>query len=130
MDEAMVLIIDDSDATRRMYAKALTHYGLKVIEATNGGEGVQMANSHRPDVIIMDIAMPVLDAWAAIRLLQASPETAPIPVIALTGHTSPGDREGALQAGFHGFLGKPCEPRRVLAEIRRVVEAARAVERV
>lgn len=130
MDEATVLIIDDSDATRRMYAKALTHYGLKVIEAANGDEGVRMAGQHLPDAILMDIAMPVLDAWDAIRLLQASPETATIPVVALTGHTTQGDREGALQAGFRGFLGKPCEPRRVLEEIRRVIEEARAVERV
>jgi CheY-like chemotaxis protein len=126
----MVLIIDDSDATRRMYAKALTHYGLKVVEATNGAEGVRMAAKHRPDAILMDIAMPVLDAWEAIRILQASPDTAPIPVIALTGHTSPGDRQGALQAGFRGFLGKPCEPRRVLEEIRRVLAESRTMERV
>jgi CheY-like chemotaxis protein len=127
VDEATVLIIDDSDATRRMYAKALTHYGFSVREAANGSEGVRMARMHRPDAILMDIAMPVLDAWDAMRLLLASPETASIPVIALTGHTTDGDREGALAAGFKSFLGKPCEPRRVLEEVRRVIEESRQV---
>lgn len=121
MYEASILIVDDSDATRQMYAKALTFYGFHVLQAANGSEGIRMARKHGPDLILMDIAMPVLDAWEAIRLLKAAPETASIPVVALTGFTSPGDRDGAVEAGFTSFLPKPCEPRRVLEEIRTIL---------
>jgi CheY-like chemotaxis protein len=125
---ARILIVDDSDSTRRMYVKALCHNGYEVIEAANGAEGVRLARIHRPDVILMDIAMPVLDAWEAIRLLKSAEDTAAIPVVALTGHTTEGDREGALEAGFSSFLPKPCEPSRVLEEIRRFTSATEAAK--
>ncbi len=130
MHEATVLIVDDNESSRRMYAKAMQFYGYRVLQAADGADGVRIARAERPDVILMDIAMPVLDAWGALRLLQASPETSAIPVIALTGYTSEGDRAGALEAGFRSFLPKPCEPRRVLEEVRRLTGAGDALERV
>lgn len=130
MHEATVLIVDDNESSRRMYAKALQHYGYRVLQAADGADGVRTARAEVPDVILMDIAMPVLDAWGALRLLKASPETAEIPVVALTGFTSPGDRAGALEAGFTSFLPKPCEPRRVLEEVRRLTGAEDALEHV
>jgi CheY-like chemotaxis protein len=124
------LIVDDNEGSRRMYAKAMQHYGYRVLEAVDGDDGVRVARAERPDIILMDIAMPVLDAWGAMRLLQSSPDTAEIPVIALTGFTSAGDRAGALEAGFRSFLPKPCEPSRVLEEVRRLTGAGDALERV
>src|SRR5690606_9680710 len=100
---ATVLIVDDNVSSRRMYAKAMRHYGYRVLEAGDGAEGVRLARAERPDVILMDIAMPVLDAWGAMRLLRSSPSTSSIPVVALTGFTSAGDRAGALEAGFASF---------------------------
>lgn len=130
MHEATVLIVDDNESSRRMYAKAMEHYGYRVLQAADGAEGVRIAQAERPDVILMDIAMPVLDAWGAMHLLQANPDTAAIPVIALTGFTSAGDRAGALEAGFASFLPKPCEPRRVVEEVRRLTGVDEAIERV
>lgn len=130
MHTATVLIVDDNVSSRRMYAKAMRHYGYRVLEAGDGAEGVRLARAERPDVILMDIAMPVLDAWGAMRLLQSSPSTSSIPVVALTGFTSAGDRAGALEAGFASFLPKPCEPRRVLQEVRRLTGAEGTVELV
>jgi len=128
--KATVLIVDDNESTREMYAKALEFYGFSTLQAEDGAVGVRVAQAENPDIILMDIAMPVLDAWGAIRLLKDSPETAEIPVIALTGHTSSGDREGALEAGFASFLSKPCEPRRLLAEVRRLAGISEANDRV
>jgi CheY-like chemotaxis protein len=125
-----VLIVDDNESSRQMYAKAMQYYGFRVLQAADGADGVRWARAERPDVILMDIAMPVLDAWGALRLLQSSPETASIPVIALTGFTSEGDRAGALKAGFASFLPKPCEPRRVLQEVRRLIGASDTLEHV
>lgn len=130
MSEATVLIVDDNDSSRRMYAKALQHYGYQVLQAADGAEGVSIARAELPDLILMDIAMPVLDAWGAMRLLQDSAETAEIPVIALTGFSSEGDRAGAVKAGFRGFLPKPCEPQRVVAEVQRLIGAKGALEHV
>lgn len=130
MHTATVLIVDDNVSSRRMYAKAMRHYGYRVLEAGDGAEGVRLARAERPDVILMDIAMPVLDAWGAMRLLRSSPSTSSIPVVALTGFTSAGDRAGALEAGFASFLPKPCGPRRVLQEVRRLTGAEGTVELV
>ena len=128
MSEATVLIVDDHESGRKMYAKALQHYGYRVLQAADGAEGVEVARAEKPDLILMDIAMPVLDAWGAMRLLQESAETASIPVVALTGFSSEGDRAGAVKAGFKGFLPKPCEPQRVLEEVRRLIGAPELVE--
>jgi CheY-like chemotaxis protein len=128
VSEATVLIVDDHESGRKMYAKALQHYGYRVLQAADGAEGVEVARAEKPDLILMDIAMPVLDAWGAMRLLQESAETASIPVVALTGFSSEGDRAGAVKAGFKGFLSKPCEPQRVLEEVRRLIGAPELVE--
>jgi CheY-like chemotaxis protein len=128
VSEATVLIVDDHESGRKMYAKALQHYGYRVLQAADGAEGVEVARAEKPDLILMDIAMPVLDAWGAMRLLQESAETASIPVVALTGFSSEGDRAGAVKAGFKGFLPKPCEPQRVLEEVRRLIGAPELVE--
>jgi CheY-like chemotaxis protein len=130
VSEATVLIVDDHESGRKMYAKALQHYGYRVLQAADGAEGVEVARAEKPDLILMDIAMPVLDAWGAMRLLQESAETASIPVVALTGFSSEGDRAGAVKAGFKGFLPKPCEPQRVLEEVRRLIGAPELVEQV
>lgn len=114
-----VLLVEDNEDNRVIYALLLEHSGYQVLEADNGGDGVRMAREHSPDVILMDISIPVMDGWAATRMLKRDPATAAIPVIALTAHALEEHRRQAIAAGCDGYLCKPCEPGLVLQEVRR-----------
>lgn len=118
-----VLLVDDYPDAREMYAEYLQFSGYEVIEAANGMEALQRALDSAPDIILMDLSLPVMDGWEATRRLKSDERTAPIPVVALTGHALAGISEGAKKAGCDAFVTKPCLPEDLVREIRNVLEA-------
>jgi CheY-like chemotaxis protein len=113
-----VLIVEDNFDNRTIYSVLLQHAGYDVIQAPDGAEGVRLATRDHPDVILMDLSMPVLDGWEALKRLKSDPATASIPVFALSAHVLfEGDFDRAIQAGFAGYFTKPVEPKRVLQEL-------------
>jgi CheY-like chemotaxis protein len=119
-----VLIVEDFADAREMYAEYLTYLGYRVITAENGAEAIDKAVAERPDVILMDLSLPVLDGWEATRRLKQHERTKAIPVIALTGNALAGHDEHARKAGCDAFLTKPCLPQDVDREIRRILGVA------
>ena len=124
-DKPLVLVVDDFQDNREMYCEYLAFAGFRVIEAANGREAVDQAFEKLPDVIIMDLSLPVMDGWEATRLLKRDARTRTIPVVALTGHALAGHSKGARDAGCDAFLAKPCLPDQLVAEIRRMLALAR-----
>lgn len=118
-----VLLVDDYPDAREMYAEYLDFSGFDVVEAANGMEALQRAADTAPDIILMDLSLPVMDGWEATRRLKANTRTANIPVVALTGHALAGISEGAKNAGCDAFVTKPCLPEDLVKEIRKVLEA-------
>lgn len=116
-----VLIVEDNEDNRIVYSTILRHHGYRVSEALDGEEGITKARRELPDVILMDISIPLIDGWEVTQTLKREEATSGIPVIALTAHAMPGDRERALKVGCDGYLAKPCEPRAVLAEVNRLI---------
>jgi two-component system cell cycle response regulator DivK len=116
-----VLIVEDNEDNRIVYSTMLRHFGFAVDEAENGAEGILKARTNLPDVILMDIAIPLVDGWEAVQRLKKDPSTAHIPIVALTAHAMPADRERAIQVGCDGYLAKPCEPRAVVEEVKRIL---------
>jgi CheY-like chemotaxis protein len=114
-----ILLVEDHEDNRIVYSTILEHFGYRVLLAGDGAEGVRMARESAPDLVLMDVSIPVMDGWQATATLKADPATARIPVIALTAHALPADRERAREVGCDGYLAKPVEPRRVLEEVRR-----------
>jgi CheY-like chemotaxis protein len=122
MTARKVLIVDDFDDNRAMYAEFLRYSGFEVDEATNGLEAIDKARELLPDVIVMDLSLPVLDGWEATRRLKADSRTAHIPVVALTGHALEGHSQGARAVGCDEFLAKPCLPEKLLETVTRLLE--------
>ncbi len=116
-----VLLVDDYPDAREMYSEYLQFSGFDVVEAANGMEALRRAADDAPDIILMDLSLPVMDGWEATRRLKADQRTAHIPVVALTGHALAGISEGARQAGCDAFVTKPCLPEDLVREIRRVL---------
>ena len=116
-----VLLVEDNEDNRIIYSTVLRHVGYDVIEAQDGVQAIALARSARPDLILMDISIPGIDGWEATRILRLDPGTSAIPIIALTAHALPDDREKAVQMGFTSYLAKPVEPRTVVAEVRRFI---------
>jgi len=123
-----VLLVEDNEDNRTVYRTILEHFGYEVAEARNGEDGVRIAQESRPDLILMDISIPVIDGWEATRILKSGTDTAHIPIIALTAHALATDRAKAEEVGCDGYLAKPCEPRRVVAEVERFIGAGREVQ--
>jgi CheY-like chemotaxis protein len=121
-----ILYVEDNDDNIFMLKSRLTRAGFTVVVATDGAKGVAMAASEKPDVILMDLSLPVLDGWEATRRIKAASETRHIPVIALTAHAMSGDREKALAAGCDDFDAKPVELQRLLDKIRALASSGRA----
>ena len=117
-----VLLVDDYPDAREMYSEYLQYSGFDVIEAGNGIEALQQAAERSPDIILMDLSLPVMDGWEATRRLKADRRTAGIPVVALTGHALAGISEGARRAGCDAFVTKPCLPEDLVKEIRKVLD--------
>ena len=115
----MVLLVEDNEDNRIVYSTILKHFGYEVTEALNGEEGIAKARSEKPDLILMDISIPIIDGWEATQVLKHDPSTKGSPIIALTAHAFASDREKAMEVGCDGYLAKPCEPRAVVAEVQR-----------
>jgi CheY-like chemotaxis protein len=118
-----VLIVDDSLHTRELYTEYLTHRGLRVVSAPEAESGLQLAESLRPDVIVMDIAMPGLNGITATHRLRRGVRTRRIPIIVLTGYAFRAIEEGALEAGANAFLTKPCLPEDLELKIHELLSA-------
>jgi CheY-like chemotaxis protein len=112
-----ILYVEDNDDNIFMLKSRLTRAGHTVVIATDGAQGVAMASNERPDIILMDLSLPVLDGWQATRQIKAAPDTKHIPVIALTANAMAGDREKALAAGCDDYDTKPVELPRLLGKI-------------
>jgi two-component system, cell cycle response regulator DivK len=121
-DRPRVLLVDDYPDAREMYAEYLDFSGFEVIEASNGMEALQRAADAQPDIVLMDLSLPVMDGWEATRRLKADKRTEHIPVVALTGHALAGISEGAKRAGCDAFVTKPCLPEDLVKEIRKVLD--------
>jgi two-component system cell cycle response regulator DivK len=117
-----ILYVDDNDDNVYVLRSRLTRAGFAVVIATDGAQGVAMAAKEQPDLILMDLGLPVLDGWEATRRIKAAPETRHIPVIALTAHAMTGDREKALAAGCDDFETKPVELARLLEKIKALAQ--------
>jgi CheY-like chemotaxis protein len=113
-----ILLVEDNEMNRDMLLRRLKRRGYDVIVAVDGGEGLTMAQSEFPDLILMDMSLPVLDGWEATRRLKAAPDTQSIPIIALTAHAMSGDREKCLAAGCDDYDTKPVEFPRLLEKIQ------------
>src|SRR5260370_39373334 len=116
-----LLLVEDDEVNRDMLSRRLQRRDYEVIIAVNGQEGVTKAQSDSPDVILMDLSLPVLDGWQATRLLKAAPETRSIPIIALTAHAMSADRQAAMAAGCDDYDTKPIELSRLLGKIEEIV---------
>ena|ERR1043165_2734854 len=119
--QTTILLVEDNEDNQEIYRIILAHHGFRVLQAFDGGRGVEMARVHGPDLILMDLTMPVVDGLEATRVLKADPATSAIPIVALTAHTANEDRAAAEAAGCDAFLTKPVEPQRVAAEVRRIL---------
>jgi CheY-like chemotaxis protein len=108
-----------------MYAEHLTLSGFDVLEAGNGADAIADTTAHSPDVVLMDLSLPVMDGWEATRRLKSDTRTSHIPVVALTAHDGSGELERATRAGCDWFVPKPCPPDALIAEIRRVLGTPR-----
>jgi two-component system cell cycle response regulator DivK len=118
----LVLIAEDQSDLRQLYAQELTMSGFDVIEAENGADAISHTTDLGPDVILMDLSLPVLDGWEATRRLKADARTAHIPVVALTAHDGSGELQRATRAGCDWFVPKPCLPHDLIEEVRRVLD--------
>ena len=121
MASPFVLVVEDYPDAREMYSEYLRFSGFRVAEARNGEEALEKAFTLRPDVVLMDLALPLMDGWEATRRLKSDPRTAQILVVALTGHALAGHQEGARRAGCDSFVTKPCLPDELVDEIRRLL---------
>jgi CheY-like chemotaxis protein len=112
-----ILLVEDNEMNRDMLSRRLERKGFEVVCALDGQQGIEMASTVSPDLILMDLSLPVIDGWEATRRLKAAPETAGIPIIALTAHALAGDRDRALEAGCDDVDTKPVELPRLLEKI-------------
>lgn len=118
----LILIVEDNDMNLDMLSRRLERKGYEIVSARDGQAGLDQAISTKPDLILMDMSLPVMDGWAATRAVKANPETAHIPVVALTAHAMASDREKALEAGCDDFYTKPIELPGLLDIISRLLE--------
>jgi CheY-like chemotaxis protein len=121
---AKILLVEDNEMNRDMLSRRLIRKGYDVVMAEDGEQGVAMAAAASPDLILMDMSLPVIDGWEATRRIKASPQSAAIPIIALTAHAMASDREQALKAGCDDYDTKPVELQRLLEKIERLLESS------
>jgi len=116
-----ILIVEDNEKNRLLIKDILLYHGYEVIEAENGKEGVRMAKGYLPDLILMDIQMPVMDGFTAIKMLKDDPATKNIKIIALTSFAMKGDRGSIMGAGFDDYIAKPFDTRKLPGMVKRYV---------
>lgn len=119
-----ILLVEDNEMNRDMLSRRLNRNGFEVVIAVNGQEGVELAGSAKPDLILMDMSLPVLDGWEATKRVKTDPDTARIPVIALTAHAMVHDKERAMAAGCDDFDTKPVDLPRLLEKINSLLRPA------
>ncbi|MGV8120194.1 MAG: response regulator [Candidatus Xenobiia bacterium LiM19] len=119
---AKILLVEDNEMNRDMLSRRLTKKGYNVVIALDGAEGVEKTRQESPDIILMDMSLPVLDGWEATRQIKSDEGLASIPVIALTAHAMSGDREKALEAGCDDYDTKPIEFQRLLGKIEELLK--------
>ncbi len=122
---AKILLVEDNELNRDMLSRRLTRHGHQVVLAIDGAQGVALGRSESPELILLDMSLPVLDGWQAARQFKATPETGRIPIIALTAHAMTGDREKALEAGCDDYDTKPIELPRLLKKIEALLAQPR-----
>ncbi len=116
-----ILVIEDTEDNRQILRDLLGMAGYEMIEAHDGAEGVAMAERHLPDLILMDIQMPVMDGYEATRRIKAVPELKSVPVIAVTSYALSGDEARTREAGCDAYIAKPYSPRQLLAKVREII---------
>ena len=121
-----ILLVEDNEMNRDMLSRRLIRKGYEVVMALDGRQAVEMASGENPDLIIMDMSLPVIDGWEATRQVKAAPATRAIPVIALTAHAMAGDREKAIEAGCDDSDIKPIDLPRLLGKIAMLLERKQA----
>jgi CheY-like chemotaxis protein len=121
-----ILIVDDNEMNRDTLSRRLERKGYTITMAVDGGAGVDQAAAEIPDLILMDMSLPVLDGWEATRRLKANPVTKHIPVIALTAHAMTGDRDRAMEAGCDDYDTKPIDLARLLSKIEKLLRKNKA----
>ena len=121
-----ILLVEDNEMNRDMLSRRLIRKGYEVVMALDGRQAVEMASGENPDLIIMDMSLPVIDGWEATRQVKAAPATRAIPVIALTAHAMTGDREKAIEAGCDDYDIKPIDLPRLLGKITMLLERKQA----
>jgi two-component system, cell cycle response regulator DivK len=121
-----VLVVEDNEMNRDMLSRRLTRRGFQVIFAVDGQQGVDLARSERPDIILMDMSLPVMDGWEATRRVKSDDTTRGVPVIGLTAHAMAGDREKAIDAGCDDYDTKPVELERLIGKMERLLGAGKA----
>jgi two-component system, cell cycle response regulator DivK len=117
-----ILVVEDTEDNRRILRDLLLASGYELLEAADGAAGIAMAASERPDLILMDIQLPVLDGYEATRRIKADPALASIPIIAVTSYALAGDEAKTRAAGCDGYIAKPFSPRQLLAKVREFLE--------
>jgi two-component system, cell cycle response regulator DivK len=122
---AKVLLVEDNEMNRDMLSRRLTRRGFEVVFAVNGKQGVDLARSEKPDIILMDMSLPIMDGWEATRCVKSDDATRSVPVIGLTAHAMSGDREKAIEAGCDDYDTKPVELDRLIGKIERLLGAAK-----
>ena len=118
---AKVLLVEDNEMHRDMLARRLVRRGFEVVSAVNGKQGVDLARSEKPDIILMDMSLPIMDGWDATRCVKSDDATRSVPVIALTARAMSGDREKAIEAGCDDYDTKPVEFERLVGKIERLL---------
>ena len=118
---AKVLLVEDNEMHRDMLARRLVRRGFEVVSAVNGKQGVDLARSEKPDIILMDMSLPIMDGWEATRCVKSDDATRSVPVIALTARAMSGDREKAIEAGCDDYDTKPVEFDRLIGKIERLL---------
>ncbi|MDP2278434.1 MAG: response regulator [Nitrospirota bacterium] len=117
-----ILVVEDDEPNRRLIKDVLMYHGYEVMEAANGDEAVKMAAKHKPDLVLMDLQMPVMNGAEAIRQLKNSPETKGIKIIAVTGFAMRGDRERTLDTGADDYIAKPIDIRELPEVVKHILE--------
>ena len=116
-----ILIIEDTEDNRRIMRIGLTGAGFEVLEATDGAAGIEVAVTQKPDLILMDIQLPLIDGYEATRRIRATPGLEAVPIIAVTSYALSGDETKAREAGCNGYMAKPFSPRQLVAHVRSLL---------
>ena len=118
-----ILLVEDNEMNRDMLSRRLTRKGYEVVMAVDGQQAVEMAGSESPDLILMDMSLPIMDGWEASRKIKGEAKTGQIPIIALTAHAMQGDREKAMEAGCNDYDTKPVDLKRLLGKMETLLGA-------